>query len=177
MDTIRGIVDEIRRLNDDGFPLDGESSHPLVEDMRLLADRIEEAYDFELAVEKARAAGEGYAAGKQSVKSCNQFKMREAVKATMKLIESAIVDGKVTVDSLAALQNIVSRALSAPQRNCDMFSDEIEAQLKFLNDVWLVSTDRESMLERLRIENWTEEMLLRYARWLLAPVKKEENDE
>lgn len=44
METIKDIVADIRRRNDDGFPLDGESSHPLVEDMRLLADRIDEAY-------------------------------------------------------------------------------------------------------------------------------------
>lgn len=48
METIKDIIKEIRRLNDDGFPLDGESSHPLVEDMRLLADRIEAAHKREV---------------------------------------------------------------------------------------------------------------------------------
>ena len=37
------------------------------------AGRIKKAHEFELAVEKAKAAGEGYAAGKQSVTDCNQY--------------------------------------------------------------------------------------------------------
>lgn len=35
--------------------------------IRSLADRIERALEYQLMVEKARAAGEGYAAGKRSV--------------------------------------------------------------------------------------------------------------
>jgi hypothetical protein len=56
-------------------------------------------------------------------------------------------------------------------RNCDVYRDETDAQLKFLNDVWLVSADRESVLDRHKLENWTEEMLMSYARWLFFPSK------
>lgn len=41
--TVMDIVCDIRQLNQ-GVPLDGESSHCLVEDMLLLADSLEEAY-------------------------------------------------------------------------------------------------------------------------------------
>jgi hypothetical protein len=56
-------------------------------------------------------------------------------------------------------------------RNCDVYRDETDAQLKFLNDVWLVSADRESVLDRHKLENWTEEMLMSYARWLFFSSK------
>lgn len=64
-------------------------------------------------------------------------------------------------------------AHSAPARNCDRFADETDAQLAFLNEVWLISVDRESMLERDRYENWTDEMRARYGQWLLAPAAQE----
>lgn len=59
-------------------------------------------------------------------------------------------------------------------RNCDRFADETDAQLAFLNEVWLISVDRESMLERDRYENWTDEMRARYGQWLLAPAQAQE---
>ena len=52
----------------------------------------------------------------------NQMKMRDALKATNKFLESAIINGKVTSQDIAALRNIVSAALSAPRRNCDRFN-------------------------------------------------------
>lgn len=51
----------------------------------------------------------------------NQMKMRDALKATNKFLESAIINGKVTSQDIAALRNIVSAALSEPARNCDRF--------------------------------------------------------
>ena len=56
--------------------------------------------------------------------------------------------------------------LSAP-RNCDRFEHEIDAQIAFLNEVWLISVDKDAMLERDRFENWTDEMKAAYAKWLL----------
>lgn len=67
---------------------------------------------------------------------------------------------------------MVQSALSAPQRNCDRFVDELDAQLAFLNEVWLISVDRETMLERDKFENWTDEMKTRYSRWLFATVER-----
>jgi hypothetical protein len=51
METINDIVREIRSRNEGCVPLDGESSHPLAEDMLKLADRIEAAVK---ALEAAR---------------------------------------------------------------------------------------------------------------------------
>jgi hypothetical protein len=61
-------------------------------------------------------------------------------------------------------------ALSAPPRNCDRFADELDAQLEFLNDVWLIAVDRDTMLERDKFENWPELVKSSYAKWLLAEV-------
>lgn len=110
METIQDIVNEIRRLSDDGFPLDGESSHSLVEDMRLLADRIE-----------------------QAVTNCNQLKLREALLKSRKAMDEmsmSIFRGWIE-DSLADVageaQKAISSALSAPPRNCDLYATEAEA--------------------------------------------------
>ena len=51
--------------------------------------------------------------------------------------------------------------------NCDRFNDALDAQIAFLNEVWLISVDRGSMLERDKFENWTPDMKTRYAGWLM----------
>ena len=66
----------------------------------------------------------------------------------------------------------VESALSKPPRNCDRFDDELDAQLAFLNEEWLISVDRATMLERDKFENWTDEMRSAYARWLMAKAKE-----
>ena len=71
---------------------------------------------------------------------------------------------------------IVQSAISAPARNCDRFEDELDAQLAFLNEVWLISVDRETMLEQDKYENWTDEMRKRYGRWLLAPAAERKGE-
>lgn len=65
----------------------------------------------------------------------------------------------------------IDAALATPARNCDRFQTELDAQLAFLNDVWLISVEKETMLERDKFENWTEQMKTRYGRWLLAPAE------
>lgn len=74
-------------------------------------------------------------------------------------------------------QKMAMRALARPIRNCDRFLDELDAQLAFLNEVWLISVDRETMLERDKFENWTNEMRSRYARWLMAPANHKEEEQ
>lgn len=90
METINDIVREMRNLG----RLDEKSTDKIPRSLqglglRTYADRIEAALEFELAVEKSKAAGEGYAAGKQSVTECNQHsnaaKMREALEAVVKV--------------------------------------------------------------------------------------------
>lgn len=74
------------------------------------------------------------------------------------------------------LCDMLKSALAKPQRNCDRFADELDAQLAFLNEVWLISVDRETMLERDQYENWTDEMRSRYGRWLLAPETEQKGE-
>ena len=107
----------------------------------------------------------------------NTAAMREALVAVKKSIDDI---GKSSLDCdptilMAALTQVcarlsarIERALSAPPHNCDRFADELDAQLAFLNEVWLISVDRETMLERDKFENWSDEMKTRYGRWLLA---------
>lgn len=67
-------------------------------------------------------------------------------------------------------------ALAVPSRNCDRFVNELDAQLAFLNEVWLISVDKETMLEQDKYENWTDEMRKRYSRWLLAPATEQKGE-
>lgn len=101
--------------------------------------------------------------------------MREAlfdvVMLTMKVGLSIRVDVACGI-----IAHKAKRAVAATPRNCDRFNDELDAQLEFLNEVWLISVDKDTMLERDRFENWTDEMRLRYAKWLMAPAKKREGE-
>ena len=64
----------------------------------------------------------------------------------------------------SALDDEVYDALHSPVRNCDRFNDETEAQVAFLNEVWLISvTD----LKDDPFDEWTPEMKARYAKWLM----------
>lgn len=112
----------------------------------------------------------------------NQQKMREALEEAREALifysglrlPAHLNDVKVH-DVLADIET----ARSATPRNCDRFADEIDAQIAFLNEVWLISVDREIMLDLDKYENWTDEMRKRYGRWLLAPAverKEEENE-
>lgn len=69
----------------------------------------------------------------------------------------------------------VKCALSRAPRNCDRFVDELDAQLAFLNEEWLIDVNRKTMLVRDQFENWTCYMRSRYARWLMAPAVKKQN--
>lgn len=123
METINDIVCEMRK------------DIPRVIDAKVIlrnyADRIEAAHEFWSAVDKSRAAGEGYAAGKQAA-TCkdslhvgNAAKMREALYAInsintgglkrllWELVESDIFDGGIINKTISAVEN-ARRALSAP---------------------------------------------------------------
>lgn len=86
-----------------------------------------------------------------------------------------VVNAEYIIDTARA-------ALSEPPRNCDRFTDELDAQLAFLNEEWLISVDRDSMLEKDKFDNWTDQMRSAYARWLMAKANEkghnnDENDE
>ena len=97
------------------------------------------------------------------------------------LVEADIFDGgqiNKTISAVDKAKAAIDAALAEPPRNCDRFADETDAQIEFLNEVWLISVTKETALERDRFENWTDEMKSAYAKWLLAPAKgqKGEND-
>ena len=80
-----------------------------------------------------------------------------------------VVDAEYIIDT-------ARDALSEPPRNCDRFDDELDAQLAFLNEEWLISVDKDSMLEKDKFENWTDRMRSAYARWLMATAKGDDYD-
>ena len=55
-------------------------------------------------------------------------KLREALEATNKFLESAITGGKVTARDITALRDIVSAARSEPVRNCDVGTPKQQAK-------------------------------------------------
>ena len=65
------------------------------------------------------------------------------------------------------LADDVYDAIHSPVRNCDRFSDKTDAQVAFLNEVWLIGVDSGSMLDLDKFDNWTPEMNARYAEWLM----------
>lgn len=88
-----------------------------------IANEIEAAWESCLAIEKAKAAGEGYAASNQSVTDCNQLgnvaKMRKALEGVRDwlVVHNAYVDTEREIVKLNA-------ALAEPLRNCDVGTPE-----------------------------------------------------
>lgn len=68
--------------------------------------------------------------------------------------------------SIELIEKYTDAALSSKQRNCDRFNSTLSAQLAFLNEVWLISVDESTMLERYKWGNWTDEMKARFVKWL-----------
>lgn len=116
----------------------------------------------------------------------NSAAMREALEYMLKFdaTDDAAMDDGLTdaerimeyADHIAECQKKARAALSAHPRNCDRFADETDAQVAFLNEVWLISVTKETALECDRFENWTDEMRSRYAKWLLAPAAERKGE-
>ena len=107
----------------------------------------------------------------------NVAALREALTAfvgylTQKRIDEVWAKTTLPEPGLDRLVEQARAALSAPARNCDRFATELDAQLAFLNDEWLISVEKETMQKTDKFENWTEQMKTCYGRWLLAPAKK-----
>lgn len=107
------------------------------------------------------------------MKANNMAAMHEALVKLRAEIGLFYDKGLISYNAWQGCDHMISHALFGPARNCDRFDDELDAQLEFLNEVWLISVDRDTMLERDKIDNWTREMCLRYAKWLMAPAPAE----
>ena len=106
----------------------------------------------------------------------NAAKMREAflrILGTAEHLQTRFAIPKLASEEISELKQIAESALSAPPRNCDRFADELDAQIEFLNAVWLIYVTKDTMLEEDKFENWTEEMKSKYAKWLYAEAKGE----
>ena len=98
-------------------------------------------------------------------------KLREALTKILNLTNS--LDENCAVDPVE-IRDIAKASLATTPRNCDRFTDETDAQIAFLNEVWLISVTKETALERDKFENWTDEMRSRYAKWLLDTATEKE---
>lgn len=136
MKTIKDIAAEMREFADAESQSIGRDV--LRRRIQHFADRIEADWEIQLAAQKARAAGEGYAAGKQSVTKCNQLEMREALewfwgKRSMldfchnNLSAKTWEDWDKVYCFLREFADKVQATLSASPRNCDRFNDPGEA--------------------------------------------------
>lgn len=112
----------------------------------------------------------------EALEAINCIDTRRLKRLLWELVEADIFDGGLINKTISAVA-MAKRALSKPPRNCDRFTDELDAQLAFLNEVWLISIDRETMTEQDAYENWTDEMRARYGRWLLAPATEQKGNQ
>ena len=149
-------------------------------------DEIEAAVNLEFDANRIEAAWKRETISRRSIKipieimpTGNVAAMREALKNLVDRTSEYIKECNPSIaggcEIRRALEN-AKAALSKPSRNCDRFADELDAQLAFLNEVWLISVDRETMLERDKYENWSDEMRTRYGRWLLAPAAERKGE-
>ena len=146
--------------------------------LALYAYRIEAAARRERAEIEANAlAVGGVVEASRNKPSGDAAAMREALGAVAELFWEIQGLGRSPISNKAyAVKRKVIAALAKPPRNCDRFADELDAQIAFLNEVWLISVTKESLLEHDKFENWTDEMKARYAAWLLAPATAKEGE-
>jgi hypothetical protein len=140
VETIKDILREMREFAEtDSQSIGRDVLRRRIQDY---ADRIKKAHEFELAVEKAKAAGEGYSAGKQSVTDCNHLeaavvrenrtsqesrqvgnaaKMRQALEKVVEIAKREWNAFRET-SAMYEMHKICTAALAAAPRNCDAFS-------------------------------------------------------
>ena len=170
-ETLTDIVAEMRGM--------GNYQQYSGDHARQLADRIEAAAD-RLREDEYHRGAEAREKFIYAVlgKPSNAAAMRNALEKCRALAETIWQSkgGEDVSAEIAELKDLISTALAAPHRNCDRFADELDAQLAFLNEVWLISIDRETMTEQDTYEKWTDEMRTRYGRWILAPATEQKGD-
>lgn len=150
-----------------------ENSNGLLEELTLFGEQFESAQE---QIKENKAA-----LGAPSEPVGNNAKMREALEnITLHFCKNCpnngpdgceLSEAEGRFEFLCHKLKQARAALAEPRRNCDRFVDELDAQIEFLNDVWLISVTKDTMLERDKFENWTEEMKSRYANWLFAKAK------
>ena len=135
-ETIADIVADIRAQNQ-GLPEDSYALSPLVCDLLSFADRIEAAWKAERERVKADAlVVGGMVEAMRREKRGNAAAMREAlvqvsriaVEMTRKTVTGEPEDRKTVDEWALRLCDIVSAALAAPPRNCDIGTAEEQSR-------------------------------------------------
>lgn len=177
-ETIEDIVAEMHKVKGFSVPY-APSGHNGVwtADLVVFADRIEDAWRTEKAEIEARALEVGGTIEASRHKEGNAAAMREALEMMSSLFANGVIctsyaNTQEEMEQIEELYRKAKAALSAPPRNCDRFSDETEAMVAFLNEVWLISVNN---LKQDPFDEWTPEMKARYAKWL-KEFRKEEKE-
>lgn len=189
--TMAEFIEELRKNADAAFPYDVDYMNVvngIADDLEEVWEREREKADAKIAdlqsrvklwtdrsAELVKKCNEHYANAHKSERG-DRAKLREALSTAIILLMACEWPDDAPMKDIAEVMDEIGKALAAPQRNCDRFADELDAQLAFLNEVWLISIDRETMTEQDAYENWTDEMRTRYGRWLLAPATEQKGD-
>ena len=109
----------------------------------------------------------------------NVGKLRNALSRThtwlgVLIRDSRPGDGCSQCIGASDLADDVYDALNSPARNCDRFSDETEAMVAFLNEVWFISVKD---LKEHPFYEWTPVGKERYAKWLMEKEEVTDKDE
>lgn len=150
METIKDIVAEMRKATPiyRGSDVIGEYRNPY---LIKLADRIE-----------------------QAVTNCNQFKMREALKQAQRVLHCAIVSEILKGEDAHEALNVVTAALSAPPRNCDLYNTEVKAGEAFIvwyNTAYDLDDDELNEVSSCDLKHNIDGILHGYIKWLFAEAK------
>ena len=154
-------------------------------DMRIMSDAISSGrsiQDTRITLALSEGSGESSPSPSSPTSSAptDSAAIREALESILNLayeVNDANADGgcRTNIPTEFVIDTI-KNALAKPARNCDRFADELDAQLAFLNEVWLISIDRETMTEQDTYEKWTDEMKTKYGRWLFAPATEQKGE-
>ena len=169
--TMAEFIEDLRKDADVAFPYDVDYMNVV----NGIADDLEEVWNREREKADAKIADlQSRVANAHKSECGDRAKLREALSTAIILLMACEWPDDAPMQDITEVMDEIGKALSAPQRNCDRFADELDAQLAFLYEVWLISIDRETMTEQDAYENWTDEMRARYGRWLLAPATEQE---
>ena len=164
------MYDKYRIAHTDGTPLKGKKYFVLRLDSE---DPVEAA-----RVEAAMLAYKG----EVKTSASNAAAMREALDAALVLLEerqklalcrNGFVQIKTKYCDLKDAIEKCRAALAKPLRNYDRFATEKDAQIAFLNEVWLIGVCN---LDRDPFDGWTNEMKSAYSKWIFANATENEGD-
>lgn len=115
----------------------------------------------------------------KAVTNCKQLKMREALMQIFTMSDQwyfGVNTSKSSEDLLIECGELAENALSAPPRNCDLHTTEIEASKEFIawyNTVNCFWDDKWNEVSSFDLKHNVDGILHDYIRWLFAEAKGE----